>query len=668
MFIVGFSGGPQYSEINDEFAKLSPLYFHDAAAAIVKNGNPIFAIEEERLTRQKHTNRFPALAIRASIDAARCSIDEVEKFAFFFSETFFDVDLAKESAILGLKKREGVRDLLTKNISRALGAEINRQKIEFVPHHHAHAAATYFASGFPEALILVVDGNGESESLSIFSGVNGKINDVYSYPVSVSLGYFYRYATKLLGFSDFDEYKFMGLAPYGQAHKYFGLVSELYKFNVDGSYDLDITRLGDIAYNLGVLGQAEPPAPEWERKANFAAAIQQLLEVVIIDILSWWQSKLDLKHLCLAGGVAQNCVMNGVIAETKIFEKIFVHPSSHDAGAALGAAIYTASRQKSAIASFAVPYTPLLGPKLPQNDDIRREIEAWEGGMSIVECDDIFEAAADKIAQGKIIGWARGRSEFGPRALGNRSILGDPRPRENWQRINLAIKQRESFRPFAPAVLAEDFEAYFIPLPSNPNMDHMVFVARVREEKRAELGAVTHVNGTARVQVVAKSANSDFWRLISAFKKKTGCPVLLNTSFNNRYEPIVDDVADAIRTYLTTDLDCLCVGDNMAEKSVDIRSLIGTYSLKLSDAAWMEEITTVKHQRAVLKRAPSYSRELNSWQLARYLREFGGEFSLVAHLTDSVAARDRDKLMDEVFVLWRERFIDVRPERLAHLI
>ncbi|WEJ35459.1 carbamoyltransferase C-terminal domain-containing protein [Sinorhizobium prairiense] len=311
---------------------------------------------------------------------------------------------------------------------------------------------------------------------------------------------------------------------------------------------------------------------------------------------------------------------------------------------------------------------PSSALKLPQNEDIRREIETWEGGLRIVECDDVFEAAAEKIAEGKIVGWARGRSEFGPRALGNRSILGDPRPRENWQRINLAIKQRESFRPFAPAVLAEDFNDYFIPLPSNPNMEHMVFVTKVREEKRAELGAVTHINGTARVQVVTKSANSDFWRLISAFKDRTGCPVLLNTSFNNRYEPIVQNVTDAIRTFLTTDLDHLLIENTMAEKSSDVRSLIATASLRLSDAAWVEEITTVRQRRTLLRRAPSHTRELKNWHLARYLREFGSEFSLVAHLVDSVSPKHRGQLTEEIFLLWRERFIDVRPERVAHLL
>ncbi|PDT49530.1 MULTISPECIES: carbamoyltransferase C-terminal domain-containing protein [Sinorhizobium] len=245
------------------------------------------------------------------------------------------------------------------------------------------------------------------------------------------------------------------------------------------------------------------------------------------------------------------------------------------------------------------------------------------------------------MAEGKIVGWARGRSEFGPSALGNRSILGDTRPRQNWQGINLAIKQRESFRPFGSAVLAEDFNDYFIPLPSNPNMEHMVFVTKVREEKRAELGAVTHASGTARVQVVTKSANFGFWRLISAFKERTGCPVLLNTSFNNRYEPVVQNVTDAVRTLLTTGLDYLFI--EKAEKSSPVRSLIATASLRLSDAAWVEEITTVRQRRTVLRRAPSYTRELNNWQLARYLCESGSEFSLVAHLVDGVSPKDRDQ-------------------------
>ncbi|MER9839581.1 hypothetical protein NKJ28_32360 [Mesorhizobium sp. M0145] len=661
MLIVGFSGGPRYSEINDDFSKLSPLFFHNAAAAVIKGRLPLFAVEEERLSRQKHTNRFPALAMRASIDAARCSIHEIDKFAFFFGESYFDSELAKEAATLGIEKKTGVRDILMNNISQAFGVDIDRQKIEFVRHHHAHAAATYLASTFTEALVLVVDGEGERESLSIFRGTHGVVEEIYSYPVKCSLGHFYRYATQLLGFSMFDEYKVMGLAPYGRSDRYFGPVSKLYMFNPDGSYDLDIIRLGDIAYSLGVLGRAEPGTREWQRKAHFAAAIQKLLEVVVIDVLSWWQAKLELKNVCLAGGVAQNCVMNGLIAGTNIFENIFVHPASHDGGAALGAALYIASQQKKEEKTNITLYSPLLGPKLPENDDVRREIEFWVGGMSIVECGDVFEAAADKIAQGKIIGWARGRSEFGPRALGNRSILGDPRPQENWQRINLAIKQRESFRPFAPAVLAEDFEDYFIPLPSNPNMEHMVFVAKVREEKRAELGAVTHVNGTARVQVVTRTSSPDFWRLISSFKATTGCPVLLNTSFNNRYEPIVQDVADAIQTFLTTDLDYLFIEDNMAAKTGSLSSLIATCILKLSDAAWLEEITAAKQQWAVLRRAPSYSRQLNSLHLIRYLSEFGGRFSQVADLIDS-APDDRDKLIDEVFLLWRERFIDLRPE------
>ncbi|WP_194288247.1 carbamoyltransferase [Agrobacterium tumefaciens] len=661
MYVIGFSGGPRYFELDDDFSGLSPLYFHDAAVAIVKDGVPLFAIEEERLSRQKHTNRFPSLGLKEALNVAGCDAGQVAKFAFFFSENFFEIDLTKDAALLKLQKTGSVREIIARNISRALDADIPKEKIVFVRHHEAHAASVYFASRFKDALVMVVDGNGEKESLTIFAGVDGKLSEVHSYPVASSFGYFYRHATQLLGFSNFDEYKVMGLAPYGDAEKFYSLVSKLYRFNQDGSYELDVNGLSEIAYNVGAIGPAEPKSRGWNRKAHLAAAVQKLLEVALQDIASWWQRKLGFHNLCLAGGVAQNCVMNGCLAEAGIFERVYVHPASHDAGAALGAAIHVANTETRIERESYPAYSPLLGPDLPSENHLSAVLKAWSGITKSTRSSSVFKDAASKIADGNIIGWVQGRSEFGPRALGNRSILADPRPKENWQRINLAIKQRESFRPFAPAVLDEDFDEYFEALPAAANLGHMVFVTRVREEKRAELGAVTHVNGTARVQVISEKEHPDFWKLAREFKNQTGCPIILNTSFNNSFEPIVQTVDDAFRTFLTTELDYLFVRDHMVTKDKAIASPIDDMWWKLTNGTWVEEISASGKCAAFLRRVPSYSQKLSWPQLASALKTHWGGTQKVGDLLRVFNPEDRESVQREIISLWRARFIDIHP-------
>ena len=379
--------------------------------------------------------------------------EEIDRYAFFFDEQYYDLGLLKDCAELGAGTPPRVRSLLAGHISSALNTICPPTKIDFVSHHEAHCAATFWASGFDEALVFIIDGNGEYASSSLFKASNAGFQKMHSYPVRCSLGHLYRLATQLLGFCIFDEYKVMGLAPYGNAERFGPRLRTIYRRHADGAYDLDIEKLLSIALDLDLNSTAIRGAQPSQDASDFAASIQALLEEIVLDLLTWWQKRLGIQNLCLAGGVAQNCVMNGRLAEAGLFRSIYVHPASHDAGAALGAALVMAPpvTTTGGNSNSGSLFSPFLGPKLQQERTIEEELADWGDLLCVEQRSDILKEAAHRIAAGEIIGWVRGRSEFGPRALGNRSIIADGRPQENWQRINMAIKQREGFRPFAPA-------------------------------------------------------------------------------------------------------------------------------------------------------------------------------------------------------------------------
>ncbi|ALN57861.1 carbamoyltransferase C-terminal domain-containing protein [Lysobacter yananisis] len=557
MLILGFYGGP-----STEFEAGSPTQTHDGAAVLLKDGEVIAAIEEERLNRIKHSYTAPLRAARFVMDQAGVGLDQIDRIAIPYMSGSAErllrrMYLADPSAEHALD----VADALRAQWRRYLGADVPREKVRFVPHHIAHATATFEMSGFERALVMTIDGQGDTEAGLTLKGSAEGLELLHRVPIPESLGHFYMQAIGFLGYRMFDEYKVMGLAPYGDPERFRAQFEAMYELLPDGQWRLHPHLLDGMYAQLMPRRKREPIE---QIHKDFAASLQQTLETVVFHALRHYRASTGLRDLCLGGGVAHNCTMNGNILRSGLFDNVFVHPAAHDGGNALGAALSVhRSEARHRPQRLRNVY---WGSPLGESDSVETRLRAWSDFLDIAPSANVEEDAAELIADGKVIGWVQGRSEFGPRALGNRSILADPRPAEFKGLINKMIKTRESFRPFAPAVLEEQAADYFELPAGATRFPFMTFVLNVQPDKRELLGAVTHVDGTARVQTVSREDSPRFWRVIDAFHRRTGVPVVLNTSFNNNIEPIVDSLEDAVECFLTTGLQALVVGDFVLTK------------------------------------------------------------------------------------------------------
>ena len=564
MLLLGICGGldfPYENELNFQTVDL-----HDAAAVLVKDGKVLAAIEEERLNRIKHSNKSSLFsAAKFVLDSQGYQLSDVDKICYYSTEDFANYMLKS------IPRRQfiPIRQRLLEKIQRSFGTTIQEDKLCFVHHHLAHAMSTYAMSGFDKSLVLTIDESGDGIAGMVLKGEDGKLEVLEEIPRKYSLGRFYADAIGYLGFKIFDEYKVMGLAPYGNPDTYRDVFRAFYQLLPNGQYKT-MNEYFNVLNNLD--GIPRKKGEEFTQvHMDVAAALQEALEKIVFHKLEYYKETLGLDHLCLAGGVAQNCTLNGKLLYAGTFKDMFVQPASYDAGTALGAALYEYYANSNGTGFGGKRLQEVYwGRDIGANGDIETVLSKWDRFLDIRKSGDVTADTAKALADGSVVGWVQGRSEFGPRALGNRSILADPRPAENKDIINAMVKKREAFRPFAPSVLEEYVDEYYVAPDSMKQFPFMTFVLDVKEDKQKILGAVTHVDGTARIQSVSKKTNPKYWRLIDEFRKLTGIPVVLNTSFNNNVEPIVDSVEDAITCYLTTKLNTLVVGDYiMTKKEVD---------------------------------------------------------------------------------------------------
>ncbi len=563
MVVVGLSGGLNWDHA-EQFQERSN-YLHDAAAVLVRDGEVVAALEEERDNRLKHSNKFPIGAVRYCLDAAGVAAGDVDHWAYCFGDAL--VPLATHAFLTNLsdaQPRLTTAEILAERLSTGLGVRISPQTVATVPHHSAHVASAFDPSGFTSALVVSYDGGGDDGHGLVVSVEDGATRVLSRLGDAQSLGLFYNNTMRPLGYGRFDEYKVMGLAPYGDPARYRSALSTLYTLEDGGRYTVHFDRFSTL---VGHFAFRRPGDPFTQQHKDLAAAIQEALETMALHLIGAAREETGHRHLCLAGGVALNCTCNGKLVETGWFDEIFVQPVSTDAGAALGAALHVERQLQPHVSRTPLSHV-YLGPSAA--DEPTPAWRGWERVLTAETSDDVCRTAAARLAAGDVLGWVQGRSEFGPRALGNRSIVADPRPAENKDRVNLMVKKREAYRPFAPSVLAERADEYF-DLPDYPRrFAFMNFAVPVRPAHRALLQATTHVDGSSRVQLVFEDTNPRYWRLLSAFEAQTGVPVLLNTSFNNNAEPIVDSVDDALQCFLTTGLDGLVVGDVILTKRVPI--------------------------------------------------------------------------------------------------
>ncbi|MHA3770825.1 carbamoyltransferase family protein [Verrucomicrobiota bacterium sgz303538] len=595
-------------------------YYHDSAAALLCDGQIVAAAQEERFTRKKHDPGFPAEAIKFCLDYAGCGMGDLDAIAFFdkpllkferLLETYFafaprGVASFFTSMPVWIREKLFLKTMLRDEFAAIAGERCDKVPLLFPEHHLSHAASAFYPSPFDEAAILTVDGVGEWATASLCHGTGGGIMKLRELHFPHSIGLLYSAFTYFLGFRvNSGEYKLMGLAPYGDPHspdvdRYKKIILEtLIHAAEDGSVWLNQDYF-DYATGLHMVPAAKweelfgfarrQPEDELEAKhCNLGLAIQQVTEEIVLRMAREVKRLTGSKNLCLAGGVALNCVSNGKLLESRLFDRIWIQPAAGDAGGALGAAFAAAHIH------FGLPRTPLAGPDRMQGSYLGSNIERADIGRVIRKYSAVADTFAseeqllDRVAQlldeGNVIGWVQGRMEWGPRALGGRTILGDPRSPEMQRKMNVNIKYRESFRPFAPSVLAEDADQYFeLNGTSSP---YMLLVAGVRSEHRkpepagygalnvrdklyhvrSDLPSITHIDYSARVQTVHKDTNPRYHALISAFKRRTGYGVVVNTSFNVRGEPIVRTPLDAYRCFMRTELDALVIDDHLFLKA-----------------------------------------------------------------------------------------------------
>lgn len=666
MYVIGMSGG--IDRVFDSSILPYTGLGHDASAILLRNEVVAYAIEEERLGRIKHTNKLCSNAISTCLQAAPLAWDDLAAIVVYASERFLNNKLKQFSLYTPeLSAFSDARQLYRFLFEREFGVSIDTDKFYFLNHHLAHAAGSYYLSGFDKALILTIDGEGDDMS-SMVIDANGKdFNVLKTKSVADSLGHFYLKVIAFLGYRDFDEYKVMGLAPYGNPAVYRDKLSRFYELLADGDYHIHADRILELYEVLTPRKRGEAFSQVF---MDLAAALQEALESIVFHVLRHYQALTGHTRLAVSGGVGQNSSMNGKILNSGLFEEVFVPSFAGDSGCAYGAAAYVAHQLQPDLpfkkVSHAYWGTPI------HDEEVADALAPWKDFVLFEKLPDRSEQVSNLIIDGAVIGWVQGRSEFGPRALGNRSIIADPRVASHKETINAMIKMRESYRPFAPSVLAERVRDFFEVPGKQDEFPFMSFVLNVRPEWREQLPAITHVDGSARLQTVNKADNPRYWELIETFGRKTGIPILLNTSFNNNAEPIVDSIDDAVVCYLTSGLDYLVVGDHLITKRTWGNSELADLFLSLPKAAVLN-----REDKYISNAERGFSyffiwnydagrRYVLSEPCYRLLRAADGKQTLAQLMSGlSFSNEHRIQVFEELQNLWSDRLILLNPRTIG---
>ncbi len=551
---------------------------HDSAAVLLVDGEVVAGAAEERFSRKKHTGDFPIGAIQYCLDAAGIKIGDVDEIAHGFDYTPYRAAFMLDKTSKQQFEEVFSREKLLAEVKQHLPT-FSAEKVHQVNHHLAHAASAYYTSGWDECLIVVLDGMGEAHSVTAYRAKGNQIDKLAEITAKDSIGILYSVITLHLGF-DFnsDEYKIMGLAPYGDPSRYRHFFEQAVELLPNGTIKIPILRLNearDDRENYGatrryleehLIPKRTPDSDITDDHRDIAAALQECLDKVMLHICGHFGKTSGLRKLAMAGGVALNCTANGRLLQSGIFDDIYVQPAAGDDGTALGAALWRGSRN-GGVRNYRFP-VPFFGPAATQAE-IDKAIAETGNRVEVTRFATLEEACAEGarlIKDGRVLGWYRGRMEFGPRALGHRSIVADPGHPEMRDRINAMVKMREAFRPFAPAVSLEQVQDWF-EVPKGLELPYMIMVADVRPQFREKLPAITHVNGSARVQTVSPKDNLEFHTLLKAVGKLTGREMVLNTSFNVKGQPIVNTPREAIDTFLGTGIEFLFLENTLVHRA-----------------------------------------------------------------------------------------------------
>ena len=599
-------------------------FYHDSSATLLKDGEIIAAAQEERFTRIKHDSSFPFNSIISVLEIGNTSLSEVD-YIIFYEKPFLKFERLLETYVafapkgfkqftksmpIWLSEKLFQKKLLKDNLKLIDKKFRIEKKLMFSEHHFSHAASAFYPSPFKKAIILTADGVGEWATTTVAIGNNNKLEIVKEIHFPHSLGLLYSAFTYFTGFKvNSGEYKLMGLAPYGNPIFVDEIKKKLIDIKEDGSFRLNqdyfnystgLTMTNEKFNNIfGIKPRKNEVEPINQIHMDIAASIQKVTEEVILLITKSLRKEFKIPNLCLAGGVALNCVANGKILESKVFDKIWIQPASGDAGGSLGAALalwYNEFKNSRSFPKEDDMQGSYLGPEY-SNGQIKNDLDKLGAKFEILDDDDLIDRTTDDLKDNKAIGWFQGRMEFGPRALGNRSIIGNPQSENMQKNLNLKVKFRESFRPFAPSILLDDAPEWFN---INEKSPYMLLVSKIKDEKkikmtdkekklfgidklnikRSKVPAVTHVDYSARIQTVDEQINYKYAKLLKKFKEKTDCPMIVNTSFNIRGEPIVNTPEDAFRCFMGTNLDRLAIGNCYLLKENQNLDLIKNYKSK----------------------------------------------------------------------------------------
>ncbi len=554
--------------------------YHESSACLIKDGSIVAVAEEERFNRKKHAkparidnpDELPVNAINFCLERAGITLAEVDYIGSSFSPAKRLRNKGFEDLVIegdwGSHSGESLfyekLQQVPQRLSEIYGVDV-KGKFHWIDHHTSHAGSAYFISPFEEAAILVVDGIGEVESTTLYKGNGNKIKRLKSINYPHSLGFLWEKLSQFLGFTEYDACKVMGLASYGNPNKYYDKLRQFVKVN-SRDFNIDHTvarfRVKDFSGLKQILGSKREPHDKLEeRHADIAAALQRITEEILLKLAHNLYKSTGSSNLCLAGGVSLNCVANSFLNEKGAFENIYIQPAAHDGGTSIGAAYFIWNHLLGNSRSFVMD-NAYFGPEYSQ-EEIKQALD--EKKLVYAHIEDIEKEVAKLVADGNVVGWFQGRMEVGPRALGNRSLLADSRNPKIRDILNMKVKHREYFRPFAPSVLAEKAEDWFRIPKKSISSDFMLFSYDVHEEKQSVIPAVTHVDGTSRIQTVREATNPQYYRLIQEFEALTGVPIVLNTSFNDR-EPIVCSPQDAVNTFLKTRIDYLAIGNFLVSR------------------------------------------------------------------------------------------------------
>ena len=663
MLTLGLAGG--LDPVHESRLDTPANFTYDAAAVLVEDGAVVAAIEQARVDRIKRSNKFPGAAIRFCLEQHGVRTHDLDRIAYYAPEDAANRLLAQlYLAMPHIQQRVDARTLLAMTLGGELGAEIDPARLRFFSHKLTHAAGAMAQSGFDEALVLILDNSGGLFRARREAAGAVSLEEVVAIPPGKSTTRLCQTLLPFLGLGHLDNQMAVAMAPYGDPKPFRAQLQDVYELLPDGDYTLHLQRVGQLVGAIEPRGKDGPA----QQHRDLAAALQEAQEDIVLHMLRHHREAASLPHLCMAGGVVENSTTNGKVLDSGLFDNIFVHPAATDAGCALGAALMACEE-----AGRPAPRERLRhiywGTDTGADDRIAGELERWRHFLTFEPSPDIARRTAELLAEGAVVGWMQGRSEFSPRALGNRNVLADPRRAANRTWVDAVLERTPGAAALTPAVLAEDAGDFFELPGAEATFPYMAFAVKIRDNKRRELAAAIEQDGTAWLHTVSRDVNPKYWDLIHAFGELTGVPGLLATSFSSREEPIVDSVEDAIATFLTTDLDYLVVGDFVARKATPGHR--DWLSLRLSLPTYVRLQRTrrfINPQRMVTSQAihTTYDAGFSfpvSPELFDLLMALEGEQSLAELLSDSaVETSDEQAIVQELNQLWCARLVRLRGE------